>query len=54
MKDTTLKVWDVRSSAPIHTVSSHSDKVLAVDWCEAGIIASGGADNMLHLSELTL
>lgn len=53
-QDTTLKVWDVRSSAPIHTVSSHSDKVLAVDWCEAGIIASGGADNMLHLSELTL
>jgi len=51
-QDNTLKIWDIRSSAPLHTVSEHTDKVLTVDWCEKGIIASGGADNMLRLNEL--
>lgn len=45
--DGTVKLWDVRSMIPLHTMEAHTDKALCVDWHQNQII-SGGADNMLH------
>ncbi|CAD7705423.1 unnamed protein product [Ostreobium quekettii] len=45
--DHSLKLWDVRGAVPLGTVSSHSDKVLAVDWEGEGGMVSGGADCMV-------
>jgi ribosome biogenesis protein YTM1 len=47
--DRTLKVWDLRSSVPLHTVEDHTNKVLAVDWTADGkALVSGGADAILR------
>jgi len=46
--DQTLKVWDIRSSTPLHTIAAHEGKVLAVDWVK-DYIMSGGTDNKMKL-----
>jgi len=47
--DRTLKLWDVRSTVPLYTLSQHTAKVLAVDWtADASSIVSGGADSRLR------
>ena len=45
--DSTMKVWDTRSSLPLHTVeNSHGGKkILCVDWSHPEEILTGGADN---------
>ena len=45
--DSTMKVWDTRSSLPLHTVANrHGDKkILCVDWSHPNEILTGGADN---------
>jgi WD40 repeat protein len=42
-----MKVWDTRSSLPLHTVANrHGDKkILCVDWSHPNEILTGGADN---------
>jgi len=46
--DTTLKLWDIRSTVPLHTVHAHSNKVLGLDVIADGsMVVSGGADSAL-------
>ncbi|CAI5952219.1 unnamed protein product, partial [Closterium sp. NIES-64] len=48
--DGSLKIWDLRSTVPLHTVKAHSDKVLCADWWQGGnAVVSGGADNHLRI-----
>ena len=46
--DNSIKVWDLRSSLPLHTVKAHDDKALCVDWAADEIVLSGGADKQLR------
>lgn len=48
--DQSLKLWDIRSTTPLHTISAHSSKVLCVAWTEKALL-SGGADNQLRMLE---
>jgi len=51
--DKTLKVWDIRSSTPLHTITAHEGKVLAVDWVK-DMVLSGGTDNKLKMFKVSL
>lgn len=46
--DNSIKVWDLRSSLPLHTVKAHDDKALCVEWAADEIVLSGGADKQLR------
>ena len=41
--DKTLKLWDLRTAVPLHTLQGHTDKVLCVSWA-GDTLVSGGAD----------
>ena len=51
-----MKLWDVRSTAALHTVHEHGSKALCVGWRAAADgegaqrIVSGGADSELRAS----
>jgi ribosome biogenesis protein YTM1 len=48
--DTTLRLWDTRTpKVPLFAMTSHEAKVLCLDWSQPQMIASGGADNQLHV-----
>lgn len=48
--DMTVRVWDVRDSAPLHVMTGHEGLVVAVDWSPAGsLIASGAYDGTVRL-----
>lgn len=49
-KDSTLKVWEVRTGK-LHTdLPGHQDEVFAVDWSPDGArVASGGKDKAVRL-----
>jgi len=49
--DQTIKVWDIRSSTPLHTLNAHEGKVLAVDWTDQYIL-SGATDNYLKIHRI--
>jgi len=42
--DRTVKLWDLRSQLPLHTIAIHTDKVLSVAWYGSDFVLSGGAD----------
>lgn len=49
-KDSTLKVWSVRTKKLELDLPGHADEVYAVDWSPMGTkAASGGKDKMLRL-----
>ncbi len=41
--DKSVKLWDLRTAVPLHTLQGHTDKVLCVSWA-GGKLVSGGAD----------
>lgn len=43
-----VKVWDLRSPMPLHSLHLHEDKALCLDWFK-NTLASGGADKKVSL-----
>ncbi len=52
--DTTLKLWDIRASIPLHTLEGHTEKVLCVAWSGPNAMVSGGADCLLQTYSVAL
>ena len=51
--DRMLKIWDIRSTIPLHTIEAHDDKVLCVAWNhDCTQMISGGADSKLKVNAL--
>ena len=49
-KDSTLKVWSVKTGKLMEDLPGHADEVYAVDWAPNGTFgASGGKDKVLKL-----
>ena len=49
-KDTTLKVWDVRTGKLREDLPGHRDEVYAVDWsADGGMVGSGGKDKAVRV-----
>lgn len=49
-KDTTLKVWDIKTRKLKHDLPGHDDEVYAVDWSPDGQqVVSGGKDKKVRL-----
>lgn len=49
-KDSTVKVWEMRTRKLKFDLPGHADEVFAVDWSPDGSkVASGGKDKMLKL-----
>ena len=49
-KDSTLKVWDLRTKKLLQDLPGHADEVFSVDWAPDGAsVASGGKDRVLKL-----
>ena len=48
-----VKVWDVRSAMPLHSLSIHEDKALCLEWF-SNKIASGGADCKVSLQTIAV
>lgn len=52
--DTHIKVWDLRSTTPIHTLpSQHKDKVTCLSWLDNDHFVSGGADKYIRTYTFT-
>lgn len=49
-KDTTIKVWDVRTGKLAMDLPGHLDEVYAVDWSPDGErVGSGGKDKTVRI-----
>ena len=49
-KDTTVKVWDVRTGKLKEDLPGHQDEVFALDWSQDGrCVCSGGKDKHVKL-----
>jgi len=49
-KDTTLKVWDIKTRKLKHDLPGHDDEVYTVDWSPDGQqVASGGKDKKVRI-----
>jgi len=42
--DRMVKLWDLRSQLPLHTIAMHNDKVMSVAWYGSDFVLSGGSD----------
>ena len=46
--DTTVRVWDLTTETPQHTLAGHKNWVLCIAWSPDGrFLASGGMDNVV-------
>lgn len=52
--DGSVRLWDVRSSIPLHTLTAHEGKALCLCWDGAERVASGGSDEELRVTAITL
>ena len=53
--DGCVRLWDVRSSIPLHEIKSHEGgKALCVDWDGPERILSGGSDAALRMATIAL
>lgn len=49
-KDSTLKVWNLKTKKLAEELPGHADEVFAVDWAPDGSrVASGGKDKVLKM-----
>lgn len=49
-KDSTMKVWDIRTKKLLMDLPGHADEVYSVDWSPDGqYVASGSKDRLLKL-----
>ena len=49
-KDSTLKIWEIRTKKLKQDLPGHADEVFAVDWSPDGEkVVSGGKDRVLKL-----
>ena len=49
-KDTTVKVWDVKTGKLKEDLPGHKDEVFALDWSQDGrCVVSGGKDKQVKL-----
>jgi ribosome assembly protein 4 len=49
-RDSTLKVWDLKTNKLKMELPGHSDEVFSVDWSPGGDkVASGGKDKILKM-----
>lgn len=49
-----VRLWDVRSTNPLHTLTEHEGKALCVAWDGAEKVASGGTDAQMRRAALAL
>lgn len=52
--DGTTKLWDLRTSIPLHTLEGHTNKVLCAAWAGPALLATGGADCKLRTAEVSI
>jgi len=53
--DQTVKLWDIRSNIPLHTLRNHTDKVFCVDFSRSGdVLLSGSADSKVNRWKLNM
>tara|TARA_B100000795_G_scaffold55006_1_gene36037 strand:- start:171 stop:1505 length:1335 start_codon:yes stop_codon:yes gene_type:complete len=52
--DGSVRLWDTRSTVPLHELPPHADKALCVAWDGAERLVSGGADGELRAMQLRL
>ena len=52
--DGSVRLWDTRSTVPLHELPPHADKALCVAWDGAERLVSGGADGELRTLRLRL
>ena len=50
--DGSVRLWDVRSTLPLHVVSQHDGKALCLTWDGDERLASGGTDAALRLASI--
>ncbi|KAL1526888.1 hypothetical protein AB1Y20_015579 [Prymnesium parvum] len=47
-----VRLWDIRSTLPLHELHLHTDKALCATWQNSSRIVSGGADGQLRVAEI--
>ena len=52
--DGVVRLWDVRSTTPLHELTTHAGKALCLAWDAGERVASGGTDSQLRLAALSL
>jgi len=50
--DNNVKVWDLRSSYPLFSIKTHTDRVFSVEWRGDETILSGGSDSKVAVHRL--
>lgn len=51
-----IKMWDLSNTTCVRTFTHHKDKVQVIQWnpLEAPLLASGGFDSFLHLTDVRM
>lgn len=47
-----VRLWDIRSTVPLHQLPPHTDKALCAAWDGADRVVSGGADAQLRIAQI--